>query len=107
MGGSGDPYLYLIFILSQLQERGNCQLKPSVNLPEAHETTTATSTCGELSPLIHANYLDMMLIDMCVRSSSYQSSLQTLDEENTDGAIKHEMTEIDVSFIFLMCEEDN
>lgn len=37
MGGSRDPYLYLIFILPQQQEWRSCQLKSSVNLPETHE----------------------------------------------------------------------
>lgn len=47
MGGSRDPYLYLIFIPSQQREWWSCQLKPSVNLPETQETKTATSACGE------------------------------------------------------------
>lgn len=37
MGGSRDPYLYLIFILPHQQEWWSCQLKPSVNLPETHK----------------------------------------------------------------------
>lgn len=36
MGGSREPYLYLIFIHLRRQHWWCCQLKPSVNLPESH-----------------------------------------------------------------------
>lgn len=59
MGGSGDPYLYLIFILPQQKEWWSCQLKPSVNLTEIHERQHPPHLCVE-SGVFNANSLAIL-----------------------------------------------
>ncbi len=46
IGGSRDPYLYLIFIPPQQQEWWSCQLKPSVNLLPKPKRDNSHHICG-------------------------------------------------------------